>query len=92
MIYNEFNESMSSILKLKSRSKPGTYILLKNIYSFFETKENNSSKNLPNVEKKENYINNILIYIKIKLIIFYQNQYFSYFIFNIIKNENKIIF
>ena len=98
MIYNEFNESMSSILKLKSRSKPGTYILLKNIYSFFETKENNSSKNLPNVEKKENYINNILkinskednIELEKKINLFIEDISIEKYLYEIIKEDKNL--
>ena len=59
MVYNEYNEGKSNFLKLKSKPKPGTYILLKNFYSLFETKENGSSKNQLNVEK-DNCINNLL--------------------------------
>ena len=62
LIYNnEYNENKSSFLsKLKSKEKTGVYALLKNIFSFLETRDTNSSKNLNNVEKKDNCINNIL--------------------------------
>ena len=80
MIFNEYNEGKSNILKLKSKTKPGTYILLKNIYSLFETKENGPSKNVPNVEK-DNCINNLL---KIKG----SNTELETNIYNFIKNDS----
>ena len=62
LIYNnEYNENKSSFLsKLKSKGKTGVYVLLKNIFSFLETKDANSSKSLNNLEKEDNCINNIL--------------------------------
>ena len=93
-----YSENKSKFLaKFNLMTKPGPFILLENIYSYLEPKDNNL-----NIEKEENFINNILKY-NIKrdskisnlsfekdIYLFINNAPIQQFISNILKNKENI--